>query len=85
MIKTLMYHKVQDFNKWKEAFEGFADIRKAAGELSYSIGTLHNEPNTAYVINSWESIEKFEAFVGTDDLKAVMGDAGVLEAPHTII
>ena len=85
MIKTLMYHKVQDFNKWKEAFEAFADTRKAAGELDFSIGTLQNEPNTAYVINSWESVKHFEAFVGADELKVAMGAAGVLEAPHTII
>ena len=85
MIKTLMYHKVADFGKWKEAFDGFIDTRKAAGELSYSVGTLHNEPNTAYVINEWNSIEAVQAFLSNPDLKAAMGAAGVLEPPHTII
>lgn len=47
MIKTLMYHKVEDFAKWKEAFDGFSEFRKSAGEQSYSVGTLLNEPNTA--------------------------------------
>ena len=85
MIKSLMYHKVQDFKKWKEAFEGFREVRKAAGEIDFSVGTLHNEPNTAYVINTWGSMEQFNAFVGADDLKQAMGEAGVLEAPHIII
>lgn len=85
MVKTLMYHKVQDFGKWKSAFDDFIEVRKKAGEIDFSVGTLHNEPNTAYVINTWESIEKFEAFFGADDLKEAMGAAGVLEAPTTII
>lgn len=85
MVRTLMYHKVKDFEKWKSAFDGFIDVRKGAGEIDFSLGTLHNEPNTAYVITTWENIEKFEAFMGAPDLKAAMGAAGVIEAPTTII
>lgn len=85
MVKSLMYHKVENFEKWKAAFEGFIEVRKEAGEIDFSVGTLQNEPNTAYVINSWGSIEEFEAFLGADDLKEAMGAAGVLEAPTVII
>lgn len=80
-----MYHKVQDFEKWKAAFDAFIEVRKNAGEIDFSVGTLQNQPNTAYVINTWESIDEFEAFFGADDLKEAMGAAGVLEAPTTII
>ena len=80
-----MHHKVQDFEKWKKAFEGFAETRKKAGEVDYSVGTLQNEPNTAYVINTWKNIEQFEAFFGAAELKEAMGAAGVLEAPTVII
>ena len=85
MVKTLMYHKVQDFEKWKAAFDGFIEVRKKSGEIDFSAGTLQNEPNTAYVINTWGSIEQLEAFLGADDLKEAMGAAGVLEAPTIII
>jgi len=85
MIKTLMYHKVQDFEKWKSAFDSFSEIRKAAGEKSYSVGTLHNEPNTAYVINTWKSFNDFDAFQTAPQLADAMKAAGVLEPPHTII
>lgn len=84
MIKTLMYHKVEDFSKWKEAFNGFSDIRKSAGELSYSVGTIHNEPNTSYVINDWKSMEAFQGFLGSPDLAEGMKAAGVLEKPSII-
>jgi quinol monooxygenase YgiN len=80
-----MYHKVQDFRKWKAAFEAFNEVRQAAGEIDFSVGTLQNEPNTAYVLNTWGSIEQFEAFAGSEDLKEGMAAAGVLEPPHIII
>jgi len=85
MIKTLMYHKIEDFGKWKKAFDGFSNFRKSSGELSYSVGTLQDEPNTAYVINEWESMTAFQAFVGSKELANVMKSAGVLEAPHSLI
>ncbi len=85
MVKTLMYHKVQDFDKWKTAFDEFVEIRKKAGEIDFSVGTLGNDANTAYVINTWKSMEDFDAFFGAADLKEAMAAAGVLEAPHTII
>lgn len=85
MVKSFMYHKVQNFEKWKAAFDSFIELRKKAGEIDYSVGTLQNEPNTAYVFNTWGSIEQLEAFLGADELKEAMGAAGVLEAPTVII
>jgi quinol monooxygenase YgiN len=85
MIKTLMYHKVENFAKWKEAFDSFASIRKAAGERSYFVGTMHNEPNTAYVVNEWDSMEAYQAFMENPALAEAMKSAGVAEKPHVLI
>jgi len=85
MIKSVMYHNVQDFDTWKKAFDGFYDFRKSSGELSFSVGTLHDKPNTAYVINTWESLEKLDAFVNSKALKDAMMASGVLEPPHTLV
>ncbi len=79
-----MYHKVEDFTKWKKAFDEFSGIRKSAGERSFSVGTLHNEPNTAYVINEWDSTEAIQAFLENPALAEAMKSSGVLEEPHTI-
>jgi len=80
-----MYHKVKDFATWKKAFDGFHDFRKSSGELSFSVGTLQGNPNTAYVVNTWDSMEKLDAFVNSTDLKDAMMSSGVLEAPQTLI
>lgn len=85
MIKTLMYHKVKDFATWKKAFDSFSEIRKSAGERSFSVGTTNNEPNTAYVVNEWDSMEAYQAFMSNSALADAMKSAGVLEQPHTLI
>lgn len=85
MIKSVMHHKVKDFSSWKKAFDGFLEFRKSKGELSYSVGYLHNDPNTAYVINTWESADVMNAFLNSEELKEAMGSAGALEAPNILI
>ena len=85
MIKSVMYHKVEDFNKWKEAFDSFNDIRQSKGELSYSVGTIHGDSNNVYVINEWESVDVLQEFVNSKELGEAMKSAGVLEPPHTLI
>ena len=85
MIKSLMYHKVEDFNTWKAAFDGFLNFRKSAGELSYSVGNLHDQPNTVFVINEWKSLEAIQAFENSAELANAMKSAGVLERPTTLI
>jgi len=85
MIKTLMYHKVEDFDKWKKVFDDVRPIRVKAGEIYYSVGKIHGQPNTAYVINGWKTMEEFETFVGSSELAEAMKKGGVLELPHTLV
>ncbi len=85
MIKSVMYHKVSDFETWLKAFNDFSEFRKSSGELSYSVGNLHSDPNTVYVINTWESVAVMEAFVNSKELEEAMKSSGVLEPPQTLI
>ncbi len=85
MIKSLIYHKVHNFEKWKIAFDSFVEVKKAEGEFPFSVGTLQNEPNTAYVINTWESVEELEAFLKSNELAEAMKKSGVIEPPNIIL
>jgi ketosteroid isomerase-like protein len=82
LVKTIVYHKVADFAKWKIGFDAFRRIRLDAGELTFEAGNLIDDPNTAYVINEWESAEKAKAFFALPELAAAMQKLGVAEAPH---
>lgn len=79
--KSLIYHKVKDYDKWKEAFDEFQPIREANGELSYEVGILEDDPNTVYVLNTWKSKDDYNKFKETAALKDKMNEAGVREAP----
>lgn len=84
-VKTLIYHKVENFEKWRMTFESAANLRNASGELSYEIGTLHHDPSIAYVINEWSSVQEFHAFLAKPELAEAMKKAGVLEPPTVIV
>ncbi len=85
MVKSIIYHKVANFKVWKKEFDSFYEDRKLAGERSFSVGHLEGDPNTAYVINEWDDLESYQAFLNSPELSDKMKSAGVLEAPHSLI
>jgi|GEM_PF-365991 len=76
LIKTVVYHKVADFSKWKASFDAFRRIRRDAGELSFEAGTLADDPSTVYIISEWESVDKAKAFFALPELTASRQKAG---------
>ena len=85
MAKVFIRHKVEDFAKWKKAFDGFLVQRKAGGELSYSIGHVPNEPNNLCLTFDWDSVENANKFLGSEELRAAMQEATVAEAPEIFV
>lgn len=84
-VRTLICHKVENFEKWKQIFEANQPLRKAAGELSYEIGTLDSDPATVYIFNEWVSEEVFMKFIQNPDLQNAMKTAGVIEKPQIFV
>ncbi|MEX0780554.1 MAG: hypothetical protein WD491_05620 [Balneolales bacterium] len=80
-IKTLMYHGVEDYDEWKELFDDSYDIRTQAGEMSYEVGTLYDDPGTAYIINEWYTIEHFKVHLS----KIMNNNVGAIESPNAFI
>jgi uncharacterized protein (TIGR02246 family) len=82
LVKVIVYNKVADFAKWKTSFDAFRRIRRDAGELSFEVGTLADDPNTIYVISEWESVEKAKAFFALPELAAHREKAGEKDVLH---
>ena len=55
MATVIVRHKVKDYEAWKVVFEGFADNRKAAGETSFRIFHLDDDPNNVLGIVEYDS------------------------------
>ncbi|WP_051119604.1 hypothetical protein [Gillisia sp. CAL575] len=83
--KSLTYHKVKDYELWKKAFDEFFAKRVRNGELSYEVGVLEDNPNTVYVFNTWKSEEHYKKFAQDEELKEKMIEAGVIEAPKSLL
>tara|TARA_R100000935_G_C2811526_1_gene155187 strand:+ start:574 stop:1266 length:693 start_codon:yes stop_codon:yes gene_type:complete len=79
--KSLIYHKVKDYDLWKKAFDEFQSVREANGELSYEVGVLEDSPNIVYVLSTWKSKEHYTNYKETFALKDKMNEAGVSEVP----
>ena len=81
MATVIVRHKVKDYEAWKVVFEGFADNRKAAGETSFRIFHLDDDPKNVLGIVEYDSLENARNFFSSPELKEAMGNGGVLEQP----
>ena len=85
MIKVFVRHEVEDYARWKKAFDEFLTYRKDSGELSYSIGHVANEPNNLCLTFEWDSVDNAHAFLTSGKLRTAMQSAGVTGAPDIFI
>jgi uncharacterized protein (TIGR02246 family) len=82
LVKVVVYHKITDFAKWKTGFDAFRRVRLDAGELTYEVSTLADDPNTVCVISEWATVEKAKAFFALPELAAQRQKAGETDAMH---
>ena len=74
--------KVREYDAWKKVFDAHNLFRKERGELSHQIFRADNDPNRVLLLFEWDSIERAERFYGSEEIKRVMKEAGVLEKPE---
>ncbi len=74
-------HKIADYAKWKRAVHAATAFRKVNGELSFKAFRSSDDPNDVTVICEWASAAKARKFVGSDELRKRMKEAGVVGKP----
>jgi len=82
---VIVTHPVKDFDTWKSVFDKFEAVRKEGGEQSAVVLRHADDPNMVTVVNTWNSIDEFQAFFGQEELKAGMAEAGVAGPPTVIL
>jgi len=83
MEYVLIIHEVEDYDAWKKIFDDAALIRKSAGELSFQVLKLDNNPNKIVHFSKWSSISNAKAFFESEKLVEIRKQAGV-KAPEFI-
>ena len=81
MAHLLVHHKVEDYRKWKLAFDEHAAYRSKNGSKGGKVFRSSSDPNEVFVLLEWDSIENAKKFAQSDQTKEVMKDAGVVGMP----
>ncbi len=81
MPHVLVRHRVNDYEVWREGFDGAFEMRKEAGEISFQL--FNGSDNSLLVVGlfEWENLEKAKMFFEDPRLKQAMVDAGVAGEP----
>lgn len=83
MQYVLIIHEVEAYLAWKVIFDKAADIRKAAGEISYQLLRYDNDANNIVHFSQWSSLENARRFFESPELVEIRKNAGV-NAPEFI-
>ena len=81
MVHVLVRHKVADFNRWKESFDSHLNTRMHAGELGCRMFQSVDDPRDVTLLLDWDSIEHARRFMGSEELRSRMQQAGVVGTP----
>lgn len=76
--------KLEDFDKWKKVYDSFEPTREKYGVKERYVIQSIEDANTVVVIGEGD-LESVTRFLGSEDLKNGMGEAGVLGPPDIYI
>ena len=82
MPYILVRQKVEDYAKWRAAFDAHGATRKAGGGQGGYVLTNDDDANDVTVLLKWDTTENARKFAGSDDLREAMQRAGVVGRPE---
>ena len=82
MAHILVHHKVEDYTKFKAAFDGHAAFRSQSGSKGGKVFQSTSNPNDLFILLEWNSLENAQKFAQTYNLKQAMQSAGVVGMPE---
>ena len=77
MKYVLIIHEVRDYTIWYKIFQEAAEMRKAAGEISYQVLQYEHDPQRIVHFSRWHSLEKARHFFQSPALILIREQAGV--------
>ena len=74
---ALIRHRVDDFEAWKEVYDGFSPIQAEHGVHAHQVLRSIENPNDVIVTHTFDSSEAARAFFAMPELKEAMSEGGV--------
>jgi heme-degrading monooxygenase HmoA len=82
MAYVLIRHKVEEYKRWKPAFDAHGATRKASGSKGGRLLRSAEDPNELVILLEWDNLQKARQFAQSDDLRNTMQRAGVVGKPE---
>ena len=84
--RLVVSHKVKDFDAWLKVFDREGpSTRNSFGLADRGLGRGVDDPNIVYIVFAVTDIEKAKARAASEELKALMTEAGVEGAPDAFM
>lgn len=79
MVRVFGRNQVKDYASWRQAYDAFD--RESRGVRRAAVFQGLSDPNEVTVIFDFDDLQAAEAFIGSDELRARMQEAGVVMPP----
>jgi hypothetical protein len=80
----MVRHKVEDYSKWKDAFDGHKEFRVSNGQVNEQVFRKSENSNEIVALFEWDSVENARKFMEKPELKEAMESAGVVDEPTVV-
>jgi hypothetical protein len=74
-------HKVDDYERWKQLFDGDAELRLAHGSGCARVFRNDSEPDEVWLLLEWDDLARARLFARSEDLVDFMNRAGIADHP----
>ena len=81
MPYLLVRHKLEDYDRWKPAFDEHGATREQNGSQGGRLFRNVDDPNETVILLAWDDLDNARRFAQSDDLRETMQRAGVAEQP----
>ena len=79
---THVRHRVEDYNTWKEVFDGLSELKMRYGWKRYRIFQVAGDRNDLLVMDEFDSVEQARSFLESKDLNNALRLGGVVGTPE---
>ena len=80
----LISYQIADWDQWKGVFDANEGRRAESGFSAHHINRAENDPNALSIYLAVNDVDAAKAYSTSDDLRALMQDAGVISKPEVL-
>jgi len=82
MAVSVVLHRVNDFDAWREVYDSVAPLQAAGGVIAESVHRMAGDPDNVLVIHHFDSVETARSFFANPELLQAMQRGGVKGEPR---